>query len=71
MKSALLGIVSLLLLTGCSTASTDPKQAVKLIEYEKCLDLYILRNADADFSTFDTYADAFSGWVVKCERFKP
>jgi hypothetical protein len=28
----------LLLLTGCSTASTDPEQAVKLLEYEKCLE---------------------------------
>jgi hypothetical protein len=30
---------SVLLLAGCSTASTDPEQAVKLLEYENCLEL--------------------------------
>ncbi len=40
-EKKLLAIVfsTLLLLTGCSTASTDPEQAIKLLEYEKCLEL--------------------------------
>ena len=39
MKFLAITFTGLLLLTGCSTASTDPEQAIKLLEYEKCLEL--------------------------------
>lgn len=39
MKLLAITFSGLLLLTGCSTASTEPEQAVKLLEYEKCLEM--------------------------------
>jgi hypothetical protein len=39
MKFGLLGIVGLLLLTGCSSSTVSQEQAVKLLEYEKCLEM--------------------------------
>jgi hypothetical protein len=45
MKFGALGIVGLLLLTGCGS-STSLEDQTKLLEYEKCLDFLALKNRD-------------------------
>ena len=45
MKLTALGIIGLLLLTGCGS-STSLEDQTKLLEYEKCLDFLALKNRD-------------------------
>jgi len=59
MKSALLGIVSLLLLTGCSSSTVSQEQTVKLLEYEKCLELQQGINNQLNKSLSELFAKNF------------
>ena len=59
MKLGLLGIVSLLLLTGCSSSTVSQEQTVKLLEYEKCLELQQGINNQLNKSLSELFAKNF------------
>ena len=51
MKLAILGLSSVLLLTGCSSSPSLEDQT-KLLEYEKCLDFLEMMNRDSSPNAF-------------------
>jgi len=84
MKLGVLGIVSLLFLTGCSSSPSIETQT-KLVEYEKCLDNEIsksrllTRSAEADYSVLgDKYTNYFYDMkndyvaqIENCKSYRP
>ena len=81
MKKLLPFVVILLLLSGCSSQSSIDDQ-VKLLEYEKCLDIetsWFLQQFAGSEYLYQSYRDILkeentmvTNWMIsKCESFKP
>lgn len=81
MKKLLPFAVILLLLSGCSSQSSIDDQ-VKLLEYEKCLDIetsWFLQQFAGSEYLYQSYRDILkekntmvTNWMIsKCESFKP
>ena len=81
MKRALLVILALIMLSGCSSQSSIDDQ-VKLLEYEKCLDIetsWFLQQFAGSEYLYQSYRDILkekntmvTNWMIsKCESFKP
>jgi type IV pilus biogenesis protein CpaD/CtpE len=65
MKRAVLGIVALLLLTGCASSPSLEDQT-KLAEYEKCLD-FMNTGVDQELLVSDGYV----GYLSACDKWRP
>jgi uncharacterized lipoprotein len=68
MKLGVLGILALLLLTGCSSSASIQDQ-VKLIEYENCLEA--LRQVPYDYLTADEAIKSQDFQVSLCTKYLP
>ena len=68
MKLGVLGIVGLLLLTGCASTPSIEEQ-VKLIEYENCLQA--LRQGHLGFRTADEAMKAQEFQISTCSIYRP
>lgn len=83
-KHLAIAFSALLLLTGCSSSTSGEEQAVKLVEYEKCLEmqqsildeqnrigrgtLYILTDPDTETGRIRFYDQFF---LEKCSAYRP